>query len=114
MYHIVGVEPVNNVAVHDIMLDNDLIHVIETFIQFYSLLQRDRRKLIIAEQCRVTQCADNYAAVFVRLIYNIQMAFVDDIGTKANINSFHGSNPAGRTILHGRTVCHILSAACRK
>ena len=77
------------IVIQHIVLHHHAIHAVKTFIQPDALLKRDGRKPHTADQCAVTQRTHDNGAVFVRLLYDMQVPLVDDIRAEAGVNGFH-------------------------
>ena len=89
MYHIVRFQFLQNLIVHDLVLYHYFGNPLYFLYHFYSLLKRNCREPIIAYHLVVAEYAHDNLSISSRLIDNIDMPFMNLIGTKTCINHLH-------------------------
>ena len=86
---VVGAQTIQYLIVHDVILYNDLRNLGQFAEHRHALLERLRRKAVIAHHLRIGEYADGDAAELCRRAQEVLVPCVDDIRAEAGVNVLH-------------------------
>ena len=89
MDDVVGAQTVDDLVVHDVLLHDDLRDLGQRAEHCHALLERLRRKAVVAHHLRVGEDADGDAAQLCRRAQEVLVPRVDDVRAEAGVDILH-------------------------
>ena len=92
MYHVIGFKRCNHIIVKIVILDNDATHTFKRLVELNALFLGNRRKPTVSNESFVTQSSNDHGSVFLRMLENVQMSLMNNVGAKGGIDNWHNNS----------------------